>query len=144
MLIVMSAELKHPNEFPTPLLHLTYVLQQSADTLLEASVGVGLSSVRVMSTLSDRAPRSQQTVASHLRQTESYVSRQLKVMKKQNLVSISKNNKDGRQKDVLLTSKGKHKLQKALKILEAQQKRLLSRNDAKNFEQFVEKLLNHI
>ncbi|MBA3757457.1 winged helix-turn-helix transcriptional regulator [Candidatus Saccharibacteria bacterium] len=140
----IADKLQSPNEFPTPLLHLTYVLQQSADALLESSIGVGLSSVRVMSALSDRTPRSQQMVASQLRQTESYVSRQLRVMKKQNLVKVARNKKDGRQRDVVLTNNGKHKLQKAVKLLEAQQRRLLPRKDAKLFDQSVDKFLSHI
>lgn len=140
----MVKELKIEIDFPTPLLHMTYVLQQSADVLLEASVGVGLSGVRLMSALTDKAPRSQQLVAEQLKQTESNVSRQLKSMKKDGLVKITKNKKDGRQKDVVLTSKGKTKFKKALKLLEAQQKRLLSKKDAGSLEGTIEKILRNL
>lgn len=140
----MAKELKIETDFPTPLLHMTYVLQQSADELLEASVGVGLSSVRLMSALSDKAPRSQQLVAGQLKQTESNVSRQLKSMKKDGLVRINKNKKDGRQKDVVLTSKGKTKFKKALKLLDAQQKRLVTKKDSATLENTVEKMMRAI
>jgi DNA-binding MarR family transcriptional regulator len=144
MLNGMADEIKHYNDFPTPLLHLTYVLQQSSDELLESSVSAGLSSVRVMSALSDRVPRSQQVVAALLKQTESNISRQLKSMKKQGLVSVTKNKKDGRQKDVLLTQKGKSAYKRAEKLLAAQQKRLLSKKDAGSLEQLVEKMVRSI
>lgn len=140
----MAKETNADSRFPTPLLHMTYVLQQSSDALLESSLGVGLSSVRVMSALSERVPRSQQTVAGLLGQTESNVSRQLKVLKKQGLVSITKNRKDGRQKDVILTQAGRNKFKKSERLLAAQQKRLLSQKDSITLELMTAKLLSHL
>jgi DNA-binding MarR family transcriptional regulator len=60
-----------------------------------------------------------------LRQTEANVSRQLQSMKKHGLVSITRNKKDSRQRDVSLTSKGSRKYQEANKVLKKQQKQLL-------------------
>jgi len=60
------------NSFP-PLLHLSYVLQQSADEILEQEAGVGLSAARIMSALSQSTPQSQRVVAAELRQTEANV-----------------------------------------------------------------------
>ena len=112
------------NSFP-PLLHLSYVLQQSADEILEQEAGVGLSAARIMSALSQSTPQSQRVVAAELRQTEANVSRQLHNMKKQGLVSITKNKKDSRQRDVVLTAKGAKKYQDAEKLLKKQQSRFL-------------------
>lgn len=93
--------------FP-PLLHLTYDLQQMADNLLFQETGVGLSQIRIMSGLSYSVPRSQKYLAVKLSQTEANISRQLQVMKDDGLVSIEKNKKDGRQRDILLTPKGQN------------------------------------
>jgi DNA-binding MarR family transcriptional regulator len=112
------------NNFP-PLLHLSYVLQQVADEILEQEAGVGLSAARIMSTLNKSVPQSQRVIASELRQTEANVSRQLRNMKKQGLVSITKNKKDSRQRDVTLTSKGLKKYQEAEKLLKRQQTKFL-------------------
>jgi DNA-binding MarR family transcriptional regulator len=112
------------NSFP-PLLHLSYVLQQVADEILEQEAGVGLSAARIMSTLNKSVPQSQRAIASELRQTEANVSRQLHNMKKQGLVSITKNKKDSRQRDVTLTSKGVKKYQEAEKLLKRQQAKFL-------------------
>jgi DNA-binding MarR family transcriptional regulator len=111
-------------KFP-PLLHLSYVLQQSAEELLEEA-GVGLSAVRIMSVLDKSRPQSQRVIASGLRQTEANVSRQLHNMKKQGLVNISRNKKDSRQRDVTLTAKGFKKYQDAEKLLKKQQRKFLN------------------
>ena len=112
------------SNFP-PLLHFTYNLQHMAEELLLAEAGVGLSQARIMSGLSNSAPRSQSHLASGLNQTEANISRQLKVMKKRGLVNISKNKKDGRQRDVTLTTKGQNTYAKAEKVLKAQQNKFL-------------------
>lgn len=110
--------------FP-PLLHLSYVLQHSAEEKLEAEAGIGLSAARIMSVLHHVSPASQRLVAMELHQTEANVSRQLHSMKKQGLVNISRNKKDSRQRDVSLTTKGARKYQEANKLLKQQQKQFL-------------------
>jgi len=112
------------SKFP-PLLHLSYVLQHSAEEMLEAEAGIGLSAARIMSVLDKSTPTSQRVVAMELRQTESNVSRQLQSMKKQGLVSITRNKKDSRQRDVTITAKGAKKYQDASKVLKRQQKQFL-------------------
>jgi DNA-binding MarR family transcriptional regulator len=112
------------NNFP-PLLHLTYVLQQSSDNLLNREAGISLSHARIMSGLSPSVSRSQHQLAVELQQTEANISRQLKGMKKLGLVSIVKNKKDARRRDVKLTAKGHEKYQKGLTLLNKEQKELL-------------------
>ena len=133
------------SNFP-PLLHLTYVLQHLCDELLVAQVGVGLSSVRIMSVLSS-SPISQRAVAVALHQTEANVSRQLQTMKSQGLVSIAKNKKDGRQRDVVLTKKGQTKYAKAEALLRAQQKnfyRNLDKHEHAAFADMSDRLMQKL
>jgi DNA-binding MarR family transcriptional regulator len=130
------------SNFP-PLLHLSYVLQHSAEEKLEAEAGVGLSAARIMSVLAKSSPASQRLVAMELHQTESNVSRQLQSMKKQGLVNISRNKKDSRQCDVSLTAKGVRKYQEANKILKRQQKqflRILNSAESATIEAAAQKL----
>jgi DNA-binding MarR family transcriptional regulator len=112
------------NKLP-PLLQLSFLLQHSAEEILERDVGVGLSAVRIMSVLSTSAACSQRDVAVHLHQTEANVSRQLQSMKKHGLVNITNNKKDSRQRDVTLSSKGFRKYEQALRTLKKQHKQLL-------------------
>jgi DNA-binding MarR family transcriptional regulator len=131
---------------PTPLHYLMFVLQHSSDELLGKEVGTSLSHVRILASLSGSASHSQRAVAVHLHQTEANVSRQLQVMKKQGLVSVKKNKKDGRQRDVMLTAKGKKKLSQAEKVLSQQHKKLLSGlgKGSKSFEASVKNLLRNL
>jgi DNA-binding MarR family transcriptional regulator len=130
------------SSFP-PLLHLSYILQQTSDELLLDKAGVGLSQARIMSALHQSAARSQRSVAVDLAQTEANVSRQLRQMKKQGLVKITKAKKDARQRDVILTKKGRSAYGKAEKLLKKQQSnllRLLSGSEVKAFERAAHNL----
>ena len=130
------------SKFPS-LLHLSYVLQQRCESALEAEAGVGLSAVRIMSVLDKSVPTSQRVIAMQLAQTESNVSRQLHNMKKSGLVSITRNKKDSRQRDVTLTSKGASRYQTAEKLLKRQQTKflkILNAGEAKALEQAAQKL----
>jgi len=112
------------SKFP-PLLHLSYILQHSAEEMLEAQAGVGLSAARIMSVLDKSSAVSQRVISMELRQTEANVSRQLQSMKKQGLVGITRNKKDSRQRDVVLTAKGFKKYQDAQRVLKKQQRQFL-------------------
>ncbi|HEX5395038.1 MAG TPA: MarR family winged helix-turn-helix transcriptional regulator [Candidatus Saccharimonadales bacterium] len=130
------------SNFP-PLLHLSYILQQSSDERLLEELGVGLSQARIMSVLHRNAARSQRSVASELAQTEANVSRQLRHMHKQGLVSIKHSKSDARQREVVLTAKGFNVYQKAEKLLKKQQSqflRLLAQNELKVFEKATQNL----
>ena len=130
------------SNFP-PLLHLSYILQQVSDELLLDKAGVGISQARIMSVLHQSVPVSQRSVAVSLAQTEANVSRQLRQMKKQGLVKITHAKKDARQRDVILTKKGRGAYGKAEKLLKKQQSqflRLLAQNEVKAFERATHNL----
>ena len=130
------------SNFP-PLLHLSYILQQVSDELLLDKTGVGISQARIMSVLHENVPLSQHSIAVSLSQTEANVSRQLRQMKRQGLVNITKAKKDGRQRDVVLTKKGRSVYQKAEKLLKKQQSqflRLLAISEVKAFERATQNL----
>lgn len=131
---------KNKTTFP-PLLHLTYDLQQLSDKLLDR-LGVGLGQVRILSGLSTGAAVSQKALAVSLHQTEANISRQLRILKKQGLVSITKNKKDSRTRDVKLTAKGAKKCQAAIKLLDQQHKNLLKTLAPKERAHFNHSLTN--
>jgi DNA-binding MarR family transcriptional regulator len=140
----MATDTKLGESKLTPLLSLSWKLQQSAEDLLQAQCGVGLSHVRIMAALDKSVTRSQSYVAHVLGQTEANVSRQLKAMKKEGLVSITKNKKDKRQRDVSLTPKGYRTFTKADQIVTHHEKGLLStmsRSDSRDFQDKVSSLL---
>jgi DNA-binding MarR family transcriptional regulator len=123
----MAKAAKSSGNSPTSLHYLTFILQQSSDELLNQRVGIGLSQTRILGTLSPTFAHSQRAIAWQLDQTEANVSRQLRLMQKKGLVNIKRNKKDGRQRDVVLSSKGRQKYRDAQRILRAQQAQLLNR-----------------
>lgn len=132
------------SSFP-PLLRLTYLLQQKSDAALMGKVGISLSHAHMLSGLSGSVPVSQHQLAVMLGQTESNISRQLGLMKKQGLVSITKNKNDSRARDVKLTAKGASKYKAAQAVLKkqlAQLQKLDSAKDRKISEQVVNNLLS--
>ena len=129
---------------PTSLHQLMFVLQHMSNELLLAETGVGLSAALIMSTLSKSIGSNQRVISAKLRQSEANVSRQLQVMKKQGLVSIKANRQDKRQKEVVLTPKGARIHDKALNLLDKQQKeilKLIASTEARVFGQTVDNLL---
>jgi DNA-binding MarR family transcriptional regulator len=141
----MAKEIGKGGGKPTPLLSLVWKLQQSADELLLSGSGVGLSQTRILAALDKSVPHSQRQVAVGLGQTEANVSRQLKVMKRQGLVNVTKNKKDHRQRDVSLTPKGFRLYAKAELVLKHHEKSLLStmsRNEARDFQDRAAGLLH--
>lgn len=141
----MASNLKPGESRLTPLLSLSWKTQQSADKILLDQCGVGLSQYRLLAALDKSVTRSQSVVAHMLGQTEANISRQLQVMKKQGLVSVVKNKKDRRQRDVVMTPKGFRIFTKADKVLSHHEKGLLStmsRSQARDFQDQVSGLLN--
>ncbi len=140
----MSINKRGPYSALTSLHRLEFILQHKSDLLLRDSVGVGFGQVQIMQALHRSVALSQRAVASKLYQTEANVSRQLQVLKKKGLVSISRNKKDKRLHETQLTAKGKKAFDKAEKILAAQHKELLKMmddRDVKAFDRAVSHLL---
>jgi DNA-binding MarR family transcriptional regulator len=139
----MRTTSRSPKSSLPPLLSLSFVLQHSAEEMLEAETGIGLSAARILSVLNKSTAASQKNIAVELHQTEANVSRQLQNMKKQGLVNITRNKKDSRQRDVTLTAKGVKKHQESGKVLKKQQKqflRILNAGESAAFETAAQKL----
>ncbi len=122
---------------PVPSLHhLVSLLQHRADEVLNRQIGIGLGQVRILAPLHTSVPHSQRAIAGKLQQTEANVSRQVRHMKNQGLVSIKRSTKDARQREVTLSVHGQRELQAALKILRVQEKKLLSLLKAEQTKHF--------
>jgi DNA-binding MarR family transcriptional regulator len=132
---------------PTPLHHLMFILQQNSDDILLGEVGISLSHVRIMGVLDYSVPCSQKSIADHLKQTEANVSRQLLTMVRQGFVKVTKNKDDSRQRDVTLTAKGQRRYDGAEKALKAQLNSIyrgISKEEKRNFEDTIHKIINNI
>ena len=140
----MNAKKRGPYSPLTSLHRLEFILQHKSDSLLRESIGVGFGQVQIMQALHRSVPLSQRAVASKLYQTEANVSRQLRLLKKKGLVSISRNKKDKRLHEAVLTVKGSKAFTKAEKILATQHKgllKLLNSSEVKAFDRVISHLL---
>jgi predicted transcriptional regulator len=112
---------------PTPLHYLMFILQQQSDDLLQGEVGLSLSHVRIMGVLDYSVPCSQKSIATQLQQTEANVSRQLLTMVRQGFVKVSKN-----------------KAEKALKAQLSSVYKGVSRDQKRDFEDVVHKIIGSL
>jgi len=141
----MNTKKRRGSYTPLSSLHrLEFILQHKSDTLLRNLLGVGFGQVQILQALHRSVPLSQRAIASKLYQTEANVSRQLQLLKKKGLVSITRNRKDKRLRETALTAKGSKAFNKAEKILSAQHKellKLLDDREVKAFDRAVSHLL---
>ncbi len=130
-----------------PLHRLEFILQHKADQLLRAQLGVGFGQMRIMEELSPTKACSQRQLASKLYQTESNISRQLRLLEAKELVNIARNPGDKRQRQVTLTNKGTQTYTKAQKILADLHKQTIAKLDYRdvfNFGETAAKLLKSL
>ena len=139
----MNAKARGPYSPLTSLHRLEFILQHKSDLLLRDSVGVGFGQVQILQALHRSVPLSQRAVASKLYQTEANVSRQLQLLKRKGLVSISRNKKDKRLHETQLTPKGQKAFDKAEKVLAAQHKELLKLLNSKEIQAF-DRVVSHL
>ncbi len=135
---------KGPYSPLSSLYQLEFILQHKSDSALRDGIGVGFGQVQIMKALNRSVPTSQRLLAMKLHQTEANISRQLGLLKRKGLVSVNRNKKDKRQREVSLTSKGTKTYASAERTLSAQHKdllRLVDKKDIQHFERVVRNLL---
>jgi DNA-binding MarR family transcriptional regulator len=139
----MSINKRGPYNPLTSLHRLEFILQHKSDLLLRDPVGVGFGQVQIMQALHRSVPLSQRAIAVKLYQTEANVSRQLQLLKKKGLVSITHNKKDKRLRETTLTAKGQKAFDKAEKVLSVQHKELLKLLNSKEIQAF-DRVVSHL
>lgn len=91
----------------TPLLlDVAAQMSKALDTQLKQICGAGLAQYRVMRTLHAEPRISQLTIATILGQTEASISRQIKLLQQEHLLSVHRHPADKRERIVLLTPRG--------------------------------------
>lgn len=139
----MTTLIRGPYNPLTSLHRLEFILQHKSDLLLRDSVGVGFGQVQIMQALHRSVPLSQRAIAVKLYQTEANVSRQLQLLKKKGLVSITRNKKDKRLRETALTAKGQKAFDRAEKVLAGQHKELLKLLNSKEVQDF-DRVVSHL
>lgn len=90
--------------------HLAFVLARKSEQALEERLGIGISQFRILSSIDNNPKYRQRDIAEGLNQTEAGISRQMKVMSQQGLLTVATSSRDHRQHILKLTPKGKKML----------------------------------
>jgi len=97
--------------------HLAFMLGRQSDQVLQEQLGIGFSQFKIMMVLGWNPSIQQRQIADKLGQTEASISRQIKLMQKQGLLSTKINPENRRVHITRLTPKGERLTEQALRVL---------------------------
>ncbi len=104
------------NDVAARLYQTVSLLSRETDQILQEQLGIGLSQYKILTVL-QKSPRMQQTIAKKLGQTEASVSRQIKLLRRQGMLTVNKNPQNRRKHIVNLTNSGSQVIVTAEKTL---------------------------
>ncbi len=97
--------------------HLAFVLGRQSDQALQEQLDIGFSQFKIMMVLGWNPSIQQKQIADKLGQTEASVSRQIKLLHDQGLLSTKINPENRREHITRLTSKGERLTEQAMRTL---------------------------
>ena len=97
--------------------HLAFVLSRQSNEALQQNLGIGFSQFKILMCLGHGGAIRQRQIAEDLGQTEASVSRQIKLLHDQGLLTTTVNPGNRRQHHTRLTAKGSRIIEHALVIL---------------------------
>lgn len=124
-------------------MRLKSAFERASNKQLVDKVGYGISHFRLLKAIAHHSAPTQQAVASELGQSEAAVSRQIKLLIEDGLITIKVNPKNRREHILGITSKGQSKARSAKKIMKVHLHDLLVGLNKKTLAEAV-KALNEI
>jgi DNA-binding MarR family transcriptional regulator len=97
--------------------HLSFVLGRQSDQVLQEQLGIGFSQFKILMVLQWHPDVQQRDIAERLGQTEASISRQIKLLQKQGLLSVQVHPHNRRQHITRTTARGERLTDKAVEIL---------------------------
>ena len=98
--------------------HLVFILDRQSDEALRANLNVGYSQFKILMAAKHKAGLKQNDIAGFLGQTEASVSRQIKLLKQDGLLSVQIDPANRRARSIVLTSKGADLGRQCVEVLE--------------------------
>lgn len=96
---------------------LSFILDRQSDEALRSALSVGYSQFKILMAAKHRSGLKQSDIASYLGQTEASVSRQIKIMKSDGLISVRIDPGNRRSRSIVLTDKGSELGRQCLEVL---------------------------
>lgn len=112
-----GATMKITNNIGYLLQHVAFSLSRQSDQVLQESLGIGFSQFKILMVLQWNPSVQQRHIAENLGQTESSISRQIKLMHEQGLLQTTVNPHNRREHITTLTSKGTRLADEAMNVL---------------------------
>lgn len=97
---------------------LVFILDRQSDEALRGSLQIGYSQFKILMAAKHRSGLKQSDIASFLGQTEASVSRQIKIMKAEGLISVRIDPDNRRSRSIVLTDKGTALSRQCVELLE--------------------------
>lgn len=94
------------NSFGYALHQLVFILDRQSDEALHKRLGIGYSQLKILMAVKHHSGLKQNEISSYLGQTEASVSRQIKIMKADGLLSVQIDPANRRSRSIMLTDKG--------------------------------------
>ena len=97
---------------------LVFIIDRQSDEALRAELGIGYSQFKILMAAKRHTGLKQNDIASYLGQTEASVSRQIKLMKADGLLSVQVDPNNRRARSIVLTDKGTQFSKRCVVVLE--------------------------
>ncbi len=120
--------------------HLSFVLSRQSDQVLQEQLGIGFSQFKIMMVLQSDPSVQQKHIADKLSQTEASISRQIKLLHDDGMLTSQVRPENRRQHITRLTPKGERIIDKAMEILNNYHAPVFSQLSAKQQDQFLDAL----
>lgn len=111
-------------EFEDPIQHMSYlvnhlatVLARQSDQVLLEQLGIGFSQFKILQVLKKQPHIQQKKIAAHLGQTEASISRQIKIMMQDGLLTARVSSQNRREHITTLTPRGERFVDESIRIL---------------------------
>lgn len=118
--------------------HLAFVLSRQSDQVLQEQLGIGFSQYKIMMVLMSNPSIQQKQIAERLGQTESSVSRQIKLLQDKSLLVTRITPENRREHITKLTLKGEKLTEQAMLILNNYHASTLDALSEKQHQQLLE------
>lgn len=132
--------MKPSNNVGYLLSHLAFVLGRQSDQVLLERLGLGFSQFKIMHVLKNAPHVQQRQIAESLGQTEASISRQIKLLQGQGLLSTVKRPENRREHLTTLTPKGDRYTEEAMQILTQYHQPVFDKLSEKQQGQLIELL----
>lgn len=120
--------------------HISFVLARQSDQVLQEQLGIGFSQFKILLILEQANGLPQRQIATKLGQTEASISRQIKLLADQGLLTNEVSPSNRRQHIIRLTIKGQRLTEKAMEILNNYHAPIFARLSERQQEQLRELL----